>query len=79
MFQVGKVLCHKCGGRGHEWTDGTIVNRRTGVEIATTYRQGERCECCGGYGEIGIEFAIERITLVFTALLVLYFAWQFTR
>lgn len=79
MFQVGTVFCEKCNGRGHRWAEGKIISRRDGSEIATTFRNGGRCEACQGTGEVGLYLVTRRVAQFLIAFTIIYFAWQFTR
>lgn len=79
MFQVGKAFCDKCNGRGHRWVEGKIISRRDGHEIATTYKDGGKCQACGGTGEVGLYLVTRRVAQFLIVFTVLYFAWQFWR
>lgn len=78
MFQVGNAFCVKCNGRGHTWVEGKIISRRDGSEIASTVR-GEKCQACGGTGEVGLYLVTRRVAQILITFTVIYFAWQFWR
>lgn len=45
-------VCSTCDGRGFHWQKGMILNRDTGKEVATTYKQGPFCQTCNGLGYV---------------------------
>jgi RecJ-like exonuclease len=78
MFQIGKAFCAKCEGRGFHWVEGKIISRRDGSEIASTV-SGNKCQACGGTGEVGLYLVTRRVAQFLIGFTVLYMAWQFLR
>ena len=74
-------LCLSCDGRGFHWHK-QIKQAQTlyGQDIAaTTYSQGERCETCGGAGEVYTRYTLTKfgIQLIIVALFAVVVLGQF--
>ena len=74
-MKVSNHTCIECDGKGFHWAEGKIISRVDGHEIATTRKQGPRCERCKGSGEAGgllLSRYFAYIVMCLVALLVLH-------